>query len=171
MSCAFDTMLLCPASSDTSTRCLFPTFSGSICSYVLESRRIAETWMPPLWAKAALPTYGWLTGILTLAISLIYRAVFVSVRRLSSPMHSYPSFSCRFGMMEHRLAFPQRSRNRSSFLAHAGHQPVRHLACWQRQVRNRYGCECRAERLVVDPLRMSRCSRSRAEDCRRSYRT
>ena len=36
-----------------------------------EGRKMADTWMPPLCANAALPTYAWPTGMCTFAISLI----------------------------------------------------------------------------------------------------
>ena len=72
----------------------FLRFDMLVRSGIAQDRRNMDA---SLVGKGALPTYGWLTGILTLAISLIYRAVFVSVRRLSSPMHSYPSFSADSG--------------------------------------------------------------------------
>ena len=65
--------------------------------------------MPPLWANAESPTYGWDDHGLRLASSETKRDTSRSSRSCSRGMHSSPIFSMRFGMIETRLALPQRS--------------------------------------------------------------
>ena len=51
-------MLDLPPCLETSRWRWLPTLSGSMCSYVCGSFRMAEAWMPALVAKALSPTYG-----------------------------------------------------------------------------------------------------------------
>ncbi len=65
--------------------------------------------MPPLCAKAESPTYGWEDHGLRLASSETRRETSRSSRRFARGMQSSPILSMRFGMIETRLALPQRS--------------------------------------------------------------
>jgi hypothetical protein len=55
---------------------------------VLASRITALTWMPPLCAKALLPTNGWCSSGVMFATSLTYQASSVSRPIRSGAMHS-----------------------------------------------------------------------------------
>ena len=73
--------------------------------------RIADTCIPALCANAESPTNGWLCQGVRFASSKANRATSRSSRRWASGIAWSPSFSVTFGMIEIRLAFPQRSPN------------------------------------------------------------
>ncbi len=102
-------MLLTPESSDTSTPLLFPTGRGVdvlVALGPLVDRGDVKAGLVGEGSRAhiGLPGEGPQVGH-----SLMYRETSVSLTRRSRPMEARPIFSFRAGMMEHRLALPQRS--------------------------------------------------------------
>ena len=67
------------------------------------------TCIPPLWAKALRPTYGAQESGCRLAVSATKLLKAVSSSSRSGSSTSNPILSVSVGMMEMRLALPQRS--------------------------------------------------------------
>src|SRR3972149_10948024 len=65
--------------------------------------------MPPLWSKALAPAYGWCFRCGRLASSLTNLAVLLNFVICSADRQSRFIFTFRAGMIEQRLALPQRS--------------------------------------------------------------
>ncbi len=76
---------------------------------MLASFCTAWTCIPPLWAKALPPTYGWPGLGTTLAISYTNRLTSVSMASVPGRRQSWPSFSCRLAASVSRSMFPHRS--------------------------------------------------------------
>ena len=70
---------------------------------------MALTWMPPLWAKALLPTNGRSFIGTRLANSLTYLESVFSLLRFSPEMHGRFIFSFRMGMIAFKSALPHLS--------------------------------------------------------------